>query len=1159
MASKNHANIKIGAETKDAEKGIKNVSDRLDGVKNSAQKPLKGLNALTAKLNEFTKANQKTLGSITMLSNAFNAFKGSFGFVTDAISSAVSTMNELSEAYNVQVGAEQLLAASVKNNPYMSSGASEALKSFASELQSYTVYGDEYTMPLMANLAAQGRTTSEVMDIMRAAADLAAGSGMSLESAIQALNGTLNGNAGVLGKQNAAIKALTAEQLKSGEAIRIISEQYAGMAKTSADATGQTQKLSNAWGDFKELLGSVIAPAINNFKANLTGLITAINDAFADRSPFDEQIQAWGELGAAGLAAADKIHEAVKKLKGSVMESAATALEAKASAAASLLKDQNEIFTGYQNRLREIQGEINEIKKFGVWGDEEAQLKALVAEQKRLNAEARKLGQEMEMSSAQVRSAEAEVGKLNDKLKDHKVALGELSKEGKKAQSAIESGTATLEDYQRVADEYDEHLKEARELCEANIAAGADERAEKEKLVKVLEAVKTERAHLNKIGAEQLKADEKARKSTANQADLVRRYYTLVVNAKLKEIAVRKAAGEAISAESEAQQIANTKMSAYLSYLKAGGEESGQLMEDVKKSYTEMAKFAKATTTPKKDVLGDALKAYDASIKKVKEEIKYRRQLGEVISETEEKEKVLAAMRSGYITLRQSAGSTLTDMSETSRAILASADALEKQLKPIQELKKAYEELSKAGKNYVDSLNLDDRSEADKLRESVQAQITKINEMLGDDSGGISEEAVKSFYKKWRAYMDKYSGKGLTAEAYASLIGGNKKLTDNQKDFMRDFEATFKSAGRSAEELAELNKELEEYNALLEAVKFTDVYGSFKSELEKISLDDTRSQLEKLREQLSGLDEIASAAHDEINRLMSSDDLSDDDSRRLSAMISLMEEYKEKRIQIEKDITEATEAEYLEQVKKVQEVFSKIQSALGNLQSAASTLSQVFTKEAENEATVETAKIEEQYASGLLSYEEYQKKKEAIDKEAAQKAYKAQMWAWSLEVLSATSGIASSLIQVLADKTLPTWAKIAMSATVGAAGAAQLASVIASKPTPPNFETGGIVGGNSYHGDKVRANVNSGEMILNARQQAQLWKTANEGHGAGGSGLSVQIKNYKGNDTRATPSLDGDKLTIVIDGTVNRSMSKGNYNKSLVAAQNGLDGTKYEN
>ena len=56
------------------------------------------------------------------------------------------------------------------------------------------------------------------------------------------------------------------------------------------------------------------------------------------------------------------------------------------------------------------------------------------------------------------------------------------------------------------------------------------------------------------------------------------------------------------------------------------------------------------------------------------------------------------------------------------------------------------------------------------------------------------------------------------------------------------------------------------------------------------------------------------------------------------------------------------------------------------------------------------------------------------------------------------------------------------------------------------FEEGGIVPGNSYSGDRIQANVNSGEMILNARQQAKLlWQIANGG-GLGGT-KDVQITN----------------------------------------------------
>jgi hypothetical protein len=54
------------------------------------------------------------------------------------------------------------------------------------------------------------------------------------------------------------------------------------------------------------------------------------------------------------------------------------------------------------------------------------------------------------------------------------------------------------------------------------------------------------------------------------------------------------------------------------------------------------------------------------------------------------------------------------------------------------------------------------------------------------------------------------------------------------------------------------------------------------------------------------------------------------------------------------------------------------------------------------------------------------------------------------------------------------------------------------------FANGGIVGGTSWSGDNVLARVNSGEMILNRKQQANLWETANsDGHSNGSSKQAV--------------------------------------------------------
>lgn len=57
--------------------------------------------------------------------------------------------------------------------------------------------------------------------------------------------------------------------------------------------------------------------------------------------------------------------------------------------------------------------------------------------------------------------------------------------------------------------------------------------------------------------------------------------------------------------------------------------------------------------------------------------------------------------------------------------------------------------------------------------------------------------------------------------------------------------------------------------------------------------------------------------------------------------------------------------------------------------------------------------------------------------------------------------------------------------------AAGIAAVVSAMASISKFETGGIVGGNSFIGDNNLVRVNSGEMILNQRQQANLFKQLN--------------------------------------------------------------------
>lgn len=88
-------------------------------------------------------------------------------------------------------------------------------------------------------------------------------------------------------------------------------------------------------------------------------------------------------------------------------------------------------------------------------------------------------------------------------------------------------------------------------------------------------------------------------------------------------------------------------------------------------------------------------------------------------------------------------------------------------------------------------------------------------------------------------------------------------------------------------------------------------------------------------------------------------------------------------------------------------------------------------------------------------------------------------------VMAAIGQLALSLATAMTDAAKQSWITWL---AFGISGTAQLVSMVA---TISQFATGGIVGGNSKSGDRVLARVNSGEMILNAAQQAQLFAIAN--------------------------------------------------------------------
>ena len=256
--------INTKLDTSGVDKGLKDLNKKLDDAGKSIDNAGKKSKTLNTNLGGIGK------GAI--------AAAGAVAGVAVAVKKTVDALNDCEAAYKIQRNAEIALQQAAKNNPYLNNESVYNLRNFASELQSMSEIGDEVSLQVMAQLAATGRNEEQIMQIMKAAADMAAVTGEDIASAAQKLNATLNGNAGMLGRQVTAINNLTKEELESGRAIEIVAQQYSGSAAAMAD---QTVQLENAWGDFKENIGRGWNKVTQPVKQFFLDILNDINESTA--------------------------------------------------------------------------------------------------------------------------------------------------------------------------------------------------------------------------------------------------------------------------------------------------------------------------------------------------------------------------------------------------------------------------------------------------------------------------------------------------------------------------------------------------------------------------------------------------------------------------------------------------------------------------------------------------------------------------------------------------------------------------------------------------------------------------------------------------------------------------------------------------------------
>ena len=174
-------------------------------------------------------------------------------------------------AADTQVQAETRLLTALKGREDIQ----RRLMAQAAELQSRSTFGDEEVIAQQAYLASLGMTERQINDVIEASAQLSTATGMTLESAVKNLAKTYGGLTGELGESIPALKSLTVEQLKSGEAVKYILENYQGYAEAAAQSgTGSMRQLKNQLGDLAEQLGMILMPALQKIVGWISNMVT---------------------------------------------------------------------------------------------------------------------------------------------------------------------------------------------------------------------------------------------------------------------------------------------------------------------------------------------------------------------------------------------------------------------------------------------------------------------------------------------------------------------------------------------------------------------------------------------------------------------------------------------------------------------------------------------------------------------------------------------------------------------------------------------------------------------------------------------------------------------------------------------------------------------
>lgn len=340
--------------------------------------------------------------------------------------------------------------------------------------------------------------------------------------------------------------------------------------------------------------------------------------------------------------------------------------------------------------------------------------------------------------------------------------------------------------------------------------------------------------------------------------------------------------------------------------------------------------------------------------------------------------------------------------------------------------------------------------------------------------------AVYSIVKNWEALTAwAYNAAGAILEyaaVAANLVSsGLSESIKAQAQSFRDKAAAIKAASEATKEAAAVDDEQAKQQKAKRAAELADIQ---RENAQKAALQVQQNESLNLVEQerLTGLQEVETAHQEAMLNIRGQYGLSDLEARAAQQQQELLARQAHETAALK--ITSDAEMAKAKAISDAEERKKAIKAAADK--------AQLDKAKLQSKQEIEVAKQE------AKSQQQIDQMKIANRKDTFATIATLQN---SNNKYLATIGKAAAITQIAIDTPVaiakamaafPPPANFVAAGLVGVAMAAQAAQVAGI-----NFADGGIVPGSNYSGDRIRANLNSGEMVLNRRQQASLFALAN--------------------------------------------------------------------